>query len=160
MKNRVLMFLGMVVAIIMAAALGSCDRIHDHRGLFSYADSTAIANIAQQTVSPKFSTPTEAQAYQMDIENNFKEDSVFRSMTQKEVFDVTTVLLNRKQNPTAKDIAREYMQNNSIYSNLPTLGPLQQVHTTTIREWKDTVIDTVIDGRKVYLLKNKEISHE
>lgn len=158
MKNRILMFVGMLMAIILSAALGSCDQIHDHGGILSHADSVAVANIAQEIVNPTFSNPTEAQAYQMDTEASFREDSVFRHLTQKEIFDVSSVLSNRGQKLSVHDIVEEYTKNKKVYSNLPTELP-EKVSPPVTSEEIDT-IDTIVDGKRLRIIKNKEVYHD
>lgn len=157
MKKKLLCFLGMLVAVVLSTVMSSCEYVHDHGGQFSSADSTAIATIAQQEVTPTFSTPAEAQAYQMDIASEFQSDSVFRAMSQKQLFDVTSVLLGRGIHPTAKQIADEFTKNKDVYSNLPKEPQAEEDKPIPpVQEGKDTIVDTIIDGHKVHIIKNKE----
>lgn len=157
MKKTLLCFLGLVMAMIISLTMTSCDYVHDHGGVFSSADSTAIATIAQQEVTPTFSTPSEAQAYQMDLASEFQSDSVFRAMSQKQLFDVTTVLLQRGIHPTAKQIADEFSKNKDVYSNLPKEPQAEEDKPIPpVQQGRDTIIDTVINGQKVHIIKNKE----
>lgn len=161
MKKTLKTFVAILaIAMLNIIGLTSCDRLLDRHGNFSYADSLKIAQIAQQTANPTFDTPVLAQSYQMELCDNFKIDSVYRNMTTKQIFDVSTVLIQRNTKPTVKDIVDEFLKNKEIYMNLPEepQNPEEIPRAKVIphHESRDTVIDTIIDGKKVYLIKNKE----
>lgn len=150
----------LTIAMLNILGLTSCDRILDRHGNFSYTDSLKIAQIVQESVNPTFNTPVLAQSYQMELIDHFKIDSIYRQMTTKQIFDVTTVLLQRGINPTVKDIIEEFQKNRNVYCNLPkepqNPEEIPKREVSLHYETKDTIIDTVIDGKKVYLIKNKE----
>lgn len=161
MKKTLKTFVAILaVALLNIIGLTSCDHILDRHGKLSSADSLKIAQIAKETVNPTFDTPVLAQSYQMDLLDKYKLDSTFRYMTQKQIFDVVTVLIQKGTRPTVESIVDEFSKNKDVYSNLPESPQnpeeIPKAKIIPHHESRDTVIDTVINGKKVYLIKNKE----
>lgn len=148
----------MVMGLISVLTFSSCEYLHNHGGTLSYSDSLAVAEIARETVEPTFATPNLAQSYQLQLQDQFQADSVFRQLSTEQIYNIVSVLNNRGIQPTVKQIVDEFTKNRSVYDNLPAEPQKEEdipQAEPKIRS-QDTIIDTTINGQRVHIIKNKQ----
>lgn len=164
-------FLGLLLAavvgaiIVIAAGVGfnSCSS----GGLGSYikgpqVDSAQVVDIVNDIINPEFYGVDEVIIYKDFKLAERQIDSTFTHLTDKQILDISTVILKKGIPLCVKSIYDEYMNSRDVYDNLPaeiTTVPEASKDTTTAMEAPPTGVanpsetsytskDTTIDGKR------------
>lgn len=122
---------GAIMMVLLCALLGtalfhSCIDRESDREYYEDLIEDKVQEVLPDAMTQMytFTSATDAMLYQQERATQKSVDDVFLSMTEKEVADVSTVLLKKLESITISDIVNEYRANRRIYSNLPP-DPLQ-----------------------------------
>ena len=177
MKKFILWCLGTLAATIFAIA-GSVAVVSCENGPKVLKPAVGVEEVAvalDSIVNPQLYTTKDVFELQNKLLVNSYMDSVFMSIDQKTLENVSTVCLKRLHIVTKDDIVSEFIKNRSVYENLPTntdpptaaIDTIKQISTpvaniqvvkegtTTVTEAPPTRVeeksgnykDTVIDGK-------------
>lgn len=163
-----------IIAIVGSVAVISCDKTGP-KVLKPAVGVEQVANCLDSIVNPQLYTTKDVFELQNKLLVNAYVDSVFMSMDQKTLENVSTVCLKKLHIVTKDDIIGEFVKNRAVYENLPTNNdpptatttknidtlantPSIQITkegTTTVTEAPPTRVenqpgnykDTVIDGK-------------
>ena len=101
--------------------LTSCDRLVSYPDNYDKAsDSVLVAQQVEAIANPVFETVKEVILYRYQADQGATIDSIFSALTDEQVKNVSTVVINRDGCATKKSIVEEYRANNTVYDNLPT----------------------------------------
>jgi len=122
---------GAIMMVLFCAVLGtalfhSCTDRESDREYYEDLIEDKVQEVLPDAMMQMytFTSATDAMLYQQERATQKSTEDVFLSMTEKEVADVSTVLLKKLESITISDIVNEYRANRRIYSNLPP-DPLQ-----------------------------------
>lgn len=151
----------MLIAVL-TVSVSSCDRVRPQEAKHSiqeYVDSADLYRVLNEFDNPTFTSLDDVQTYYVNEKQYRMQDSVFFAMTPQEVTNVYTVLVKRGEKPTKMLIASEYLDNISVYKNLPK--PVEMSKQLDPSDIPNTeTIDTIIDGKHVQLLQEKSTKVE
>ena len=169
-------FLAIVATTAVTTTLISCDKTGPRILQKPTVGVKEVSNALDSIVNPRLNTTRDVFTLQNKLLTNAYIDSVFMSMDQKTLENVSTVVFKKLHVVTKDDIVSEYIKNSSVYNNLPNntppdtspvanktteeknLGPITIVKegTTTVTEAQQTRVveqsansykDTIIDGK-------------
>lgn len=113
--------IALTLAVVGACTLTSCDRLVSYPDNYDKAsDSVLVAQQVEAIANPVFETVKEVILYRYQADQGAKIDSIFSALTDEQVKNVSTVVINRDGCATKKAIVEEYRANNTVYDNLPT----------------------------------------
>lgn len=108
-----------VATTVAVTSLISCDQTGQRILPKSAVGVKEVSNALDSIVNPRLGTTKEVFELQNELITNAYIDSVFCSMNQQILENVTSVILKRLHVVTKDDIVSEYLKNRSIYDNLP-----------------------------------------
>ena len=160
-----------IIAVAGSVAVISCDKTGP-KVLKPAVGVEQVSDCLDSIVNPRLMTTKDVFELQNKLLVNAYMDSIFMSMDQKTLENVSSVCLKKLHVVTKDDIVGEFIKNRSIYENLPKdANPPTEVKTTTttptaipgiVKEETTTVTeapptrvdnqpgnykDTVIDGK-------------
>lgn len=113
--------IALTLAVVGACTLTSCDKLVSYPDNYDTAnDSVLVAQQVEAIANPVFETVKEVILYRYQADQGAKIDSIFSALTDEQVKNVSTVVINRDGCATKKSIVEEYRANNTVYDNLPT----------------------------------------
>lgn len=113
--------IALTLAVVGVCILTSCDRLVSYPDNYDKAsDSVLVAQQVEAIANPVFETVKEVILYRYQADQGAKIDSIFSALTDEQVKNVSTVVINRDGCATKKAIVEEYRANNTVYDNLPT----------------------------------------
>lgn len=136
-KASLIVAVVLAVVVSMALATSSCEHKPD---VTPVDTTTVISKPAEQ-----WSKVTDFLSWVNDeANNNYCDSIIFKVMSPEDLHNVATVVSSKNESFTKKDIVREYLDREDVYS------ALRGRHTA------DSIIcdtkDTIIDGVKVQLI--------
>ena len=139
------LFLLLAVAASTAVnvALASCDNPRVNRLTPAKVNKAVVQDCLDSIVNPVFTSVNDAFELQKQLVTNAFIDSVFMSMPQDILKNVTTVMMKKRAYVTKDDIVGEFLQNRQIYENLPATPP-DNANITTTKEEKTPIPGVVI----------------
>lgn len=112
--------IALTLAVVGACTLTSCEKLVSYPNNYDTApDSVLIAQQVEAIANPVFETVKEVILYRYQADQGAKIDSIFGSLTDEQIRNVATVVINRDGCATKKSIVEEYRANNAVYDNLP-----------------------------------------
>lgn len=141
------------LVIAMTIALLSTTSCSRYRAQENCIDSTELFKILNDFDNPKFNTEDEAILYLQNEKQWRVQDSVFFTLNEDVVHNICSVLTKRKIPITKFSIVNEYMDNKSVYANLPN-----DCHETMYKsiDVPNTIEkDTVIDGKRMKIIESE-----
>jgi len=129
-------------------ALVSCDN-NVVKPLKPAVGVKEVANCLDSIVNPRLNTTKDVFELQNRLLTNAYIDSIFCSMSQEILENVSTVVIKRLHVVTKDDIVSEYLKNRSVYDNLPpnttaTIESTPPPTTTTKTEEKNLGPVTIV----------------
>lgn len=126
-----------VVVVSMALSTASCE----HKPDVTPVDTTTVVSKPAE----QWSKVTDFLSWVNDeTNNNYCDSIIFKVMSPEDLHNVATVVSSKNESFTKKDIVREYLNREDVYS------ALRGKHTA------DSIVcdtkDTIIDGVKVKLI--------
>ena len=91
-------------------------------------DSVTVSQTVDAYVNPQFTSVEEVLDFRQQMHENFTIDSIFRTMHEQVLNNVSSVLLKKSGTIDKKSIIEEYRTNSTVYDNLPVP---QQSNATT-----------------------------
>lgn len=91
-------------------------------------DSVMVSQSVDAYVNPQFTSVEEVLDFRQQMHENFTVDSIFRTMPEQVLNNVSSVLLKKSSTIDKKSIVEEYRANSTVYDNLPVP---QQSNATT-----------------------------
>ncbi len=141
------------IMLIVAATVSSCDYVKQTKSEIRHDDSLMVTNMMREIDNPTFTDYSDAIKYQRSGGQWRHQDSVFFSIPEKVVRDVVSVLEKSGKPVTKMSISNEFEMNKHVYMNLPDKPDLYQAITPP--DVPNTeVVDTIIDGKHVQLIKS------
>ena len=179
--KKTLKFLLMSVGLAMLVVCGmtSCKNTTFPWGDKTPAIEETVDSLVQlavaDAINPIFMSADQAVVYR-DLTNEGKSiDSVFYAMSDKQVIDVTSVLIGRAGSARKKDIVNEFMSHPDIYPFLPSkdkADPTAKAVPTSTEDSGDRkdhgsgiistsykIMDDTIDGKPVKVQVREEKSY-
>lgn len=165
-----------LLTVLVCGSLTSCKNTtfpwsNDTPAIEETIDSLVQAAVID-AINPTFVSADQAVVYRDLAEDGKAVDSVFYSMSDKQIVDVTTVLIGRAGSAKKKDIVEEFMNHSDIYKLLP---PDDQTGKTSPTSMEDSgsgkagssgiistqykVYDDTIDGKPVKVQLKEEKSY-
>lgn len=136
-----------VIAVASTAAFISCE--NGPSVLHSAVAVEQVENCLDSIVNPRLYTTKDVFELQNKLLVNAYIDSVFMSMDQQTLNNVSTVVLKKLHVVTKDDIVSEYVKGGDIYNNLPTNNPPNTATTDTIKQLSSPIanIQVVKEGK-------------
>lgn len=177
MKKKIVTFLGGYILVLLLVAIGTiaccsltgCD--YFDRNNKTTVDSIQVENYVDAIMNPTFVTVDEVLDFQEQLICNYQCDSVLKTISSKKLTDIATVAIKKHGVITKKDLVREYLNDQTVYDNLPNNVVLQTTEQQTeqkeenvkqegaIYETRYNYKDSVIDGKKVKI-ETKTVVYE
>lgn len=125
------------VVVSMALSTSSCE----HKPDVTPVDTTTVVSKPAE----QWSKVTDFLSWvNNEADNNYCDSIIFKVMSPEDLYNVATVVSSKNESFTKKDIVREYLDREDVYS------ALRGKHTA------DSIVcdtkDTIIDGVKVQLI--------
>lgn len=137
-----------LVAVFAVTILGSCEHFRNSKTV-RLRDSMYFEQQLLKHENPVLQTSDDAESFVATMTGKFKRDSILSSMTEDELYYVSSNLAKTKHHFTPQDIVDEFINNKDVYESLPSKSRREH------EEEVDTVLhvrhtkDTVIDGKKM-----------
>ena len=133
------LFLLLAVAASTAVnvALASCDNPRVKQ-LAPTVNKAVVQDCLDSIVNPVFTSMNDVFELQKELKTNAFIDSVFMSMPQDVLKNVSSVVMGKRHYVTKDDIVGEFLQNRQIYENLPGATPPDNVSDTNSSTTKET----------------------
>ena len=181
-KSSILQVIGMSLITVLLAGLVCCGMTSCKNTTFPWEDKTpaieeTVDSLVQlavaDAINPVFLSADQAVVYR-DLTTEGKSiDSVFYAMSDKQVIDVTSVLIGRVGSARKKDIVNEFMSHPDIYPLLPVKAdPIAKAAPTSMEDSGDRkesgtgiistnykIIDDTVDGKPVKVQVREERSY-
>lgn len=116
-------------------------------------DSMLVEQRAETALDPSFIAVEDLIAYQSKLIEGYTLDSVFRAVPKDVLLNVSTVCLKKYGSINKKTIIDEINNNKDVYYNLPSPQPAVSIDPPTDSTLNKEIVDTVIDGKSVRLIK-------
>lgn len=164
MKRLKMWFSAALIALlaVLSVSVSSCDRIRTQEAKHSmqeYVDSADLFRVLNEFDNPTFTSLDDVNTYYQNEKQYRLQDSVFFSLSPETITNVYSVLVKRGEKPTKMSIVTEYLDNISVYKNLPK--PAEMSKQLDPSDIPNTVtIDTIIDGKHVQILQEKSTKVE
>ena len=108
-----------VAATVLVTSLVGCDKTRQRILPKPAVGVKEVANCLDSIVNPRLNTTKDVFELQNRLLTNAYIDSIFCSMSQEILENVSTVVLKKLHVVTKDDIVSEYLKNRSVYDNLP-----------------------------------------
>ena len=142
-----------LIMLIAAITVSSCDYVKQTKSEIRKDDSLMVFKMMQEIDNPTFTDCSDVIEFQRSEGQWRHQDSVFFSIPEKVMSDVVSVLEKSGKPLTKMSISNEFEMNKHVYLNLPDKPDLYQAITPP--DVPNTeVIDTIIDGKHVQLIKS------
>lgn len=130
-----------IFAIVGSVALISCEKTGP--AILNAEQSTIgveeVANCLDSIVNPRLKTTKDVFALQNKLMVNAYIDSVFMSLDQKTLENVSSVILGRLHYVTKDDIVAEFVKNRNIYENLPKTDATPPDDTKNVQKTEEPI---------------------
>lgn len=147
---------------VLSVSLSSCDRVRPQEvkhSMQEYVDSADLFRVLNEFDNPTFTSLDDVTTYYQNEKQYRLQDSVFFAMPPETIQNVYSVLVKRGIKPTKMSIAAEYLDNISVYKNLPK--PVEMCKQLDPSDIPNTeTVDTIINGKHVQLLQEKTTTVE
>lgn len=161
MKKWVKWFCAALIALIAMIATTSCNGYSNQRqqhSMTEYVDSVDLYKTLEQTSNPTFKSLDDVSSYYQKEKNARMLDSTFFALPLETVTNVYSVLVRNNVPPTKTSIAKEYLDNVRVYSNLPKNKDVHESLNDDTPDIPDDIpntvtIDTIINGKHVKILQ-------
>lgn len=161
MKKWVKWFCAALIALIATIATTSCNGYSNQRqqhSMTEYVDSVDLYKTLEQTSNPTFKSLDDVSSYYQKEKNARMLDSTFFALPLETVTNVYSVLVRNNVTPTKASIAKEYLDNVRVYSNLPKNKDVHESLNDDTSDIPDDIpntvaIDTIINGKHVKILQ-------
>lgn len=174
----------MSLITVLLAGLVCCGMTSCKNTTFPWEDKTPaieetvdslVQSAVADAINPVFLSADQAVVYR-DLTNEGKSiDSVFYAMSDKQVIDVTSVLIGRVGSARKKDIVNEFMSHPDIYPLLPSKDKADLTAKAAPTSMEDSgdrkesgsgiistqykIFDDTIDGKPVKVQVKEERSY-
>lgn len=150
-----------LIALIAMIATTSCNGYSNQRqqhSMTEYVDSVDLYKTLEQTSNPTFKSLDDVSSYYQKEKNARMLDSTFFALPLETVTNVYSVLVRNNVTPTKASIAKEYLDNVRVYSNLPKNKDVHESLNDDTSDIPDDIpntvaIDTIINGKHVKILQ-------
>lgn len=177
-KFNVLHLIGAITGCVILAGLVMCGMTSCKNTALPWGEKTpaieeTVDSLVQlavmDAINPSFESAEQVVVYRDLSLDGESIDSVFKSMSERDLFTVSTVVIKRSGSATKKDIVEEYSSHADIYNNLPQSE--QQTQNIASNEGdpgakKDDVFSTsyrfhtdTVDGQPVKVQIKEEKSY-
>lgn len=178
-KLNVLQLISAVVGCVILAGLVTCGMTSCKNTTLPWggektpAIEETVDSLVQlavmDAINPSFESAEQVVVYRDLSIDGESIDSVFKSMSERDLFTVSSVVIKRLGSATKKDIVEEYNSHADIYNNLPQSE--QPTQNVTLNEGdpgakKDDVFSTsyrfhtdTVDGQPVKVQIKEEKSY-
>ena len=132
--KKFLSWLGCTICAILLATAGATALLSCEGGpklLKATPDTEAVKACVDSIVNPTFTTTSDVFELQKTLKTNAFIDSVFLSLPPNVLKNVSTIVLKKIHHATKDDIVGEFLQNRSIYENLPPPDSTSNVASST-----------------------------
>ena len=136
-----------IVAIVGSVAVISCDQTGP-KVLKPAVGVEQVATVLDSIVNPQLYTTKDVFELQNKLLVNAYMDSVFMSLDQKTLENVSSVCLKRLHVVTKDDIVGEFIKNRSVYENLPVNNPPDSATNASKTEEKPLAKIEIIEEGK------------
>lgn len=170
MKKKLVIVLAAILTVI--ACVTSCDKAKE---LVNTEEKTV--ETIEEYLNPTFDDVNVLLTYRDVLSKEHQMDSIFLSLPEPVLKNVTTVLLNKYGETNQEDVVNEYVKNKEIYDNLrtPPLPSTNETNDSTdkiinglVREsgaQKTRAVmyefkDSIINGKKVRIKITHEITED
>ena len=131
----------LIMLFVAAFTVSSCDKL----GICTTSDvlqkdSTFIAKKFKELQNPEFKTVDELVYYQNDLKELYTNDSIFRTIPEASLREISGVVLKREGRLDKSLVVAEFKDNyDKVYKYLPEK---KETHVDTIKpEYRDTVVN-------------------
>ena len=139
-------FAAAIVAIVGSVAVIGCDQTGP-KVLKPAVGVEQVATVLDSIVNPQLYTTKDVFELQNKLLVNAYMDSVFMSLDQKTLENVSSVCLKRLHIVTKDDIVGEFIKNRSVYENLPVNNPPDSATNASKTEKPLTKIEIIEEGK-------------
>lgn len=161
MKRLLKWYCAALIALIAMVATTSCNDHSNRRqrhSMTEYVDSVDLHKTLEQVSNPTFKSLDDLSGYYQKEKDARMLDSTFFALPLETVTNVYSVLVRNNVTPTKESIAKEYLDNVRVYSNLPknedVYESLNNGAPDIPNDIPNTVtIDTIINGKHVKILQ-------
>ncbi len=161
MKRLLKWYGAALIALIAIVAITSCN---DHSGrrqkhsVTEYIDSTDLCKMLSDMTNPTFKSLDDVSSYYQKGKESRVLDSTFFSLPLETITNVYSVLVRNNVTPTKDNIAKEYLDNLRVYSNLPKSEDVYESLNNGAPDIPNDIpntvtVDTVINGKHVKILQ-------
>lgn len=140
-------FFAIIATTVATTALISCDKTGPKILSKSAVGVKEVSNCLDSIVNPRLNTTKDVFELQNKLLTNMYIDSIFCSMDQQTLENVSTVVLKRLHVVTKDDIVSEYIKNRSIYNNLPNTPPNESSANVKPEDKPIAKIELVEEGK-------------
>lgn len=161
MKRLLKWYCAALIALIAMVATTSCsdhsNRRHRH-SMTEYVDSADLYKTLEQVSNPTFKSLEDVSSYYQKGKESRVLDSTFFSLPLETITNVYSVLVRNNVTPTKDNIAKEYLDNLRVYSNLPKSEDVYESLNNGAPDIPNDIpntvtVDTVINGKHVKILQ-------
>ena len=161
MKRLLKWYCAALIALIATIATTSCNDHSNRRqrhSMTEYVDSVDLYKTLGQMSNPTFKSLDDVSSYYQKEKEARVFDSTFFSLPLETITSVYSVLVRNNVTPSKDNIAKEYLDNVRVYSNLPknedVYESLNNGTPDIPNDIPNTVtVDTVINGKHVKILQ-------
>lgn len=161
MKRLLKWFCAALIALVAIVATTSCN---DHSGrrqkhsIKEYVDSADLYKILSEMSNPTFKSLDDVNSYYRKAKESRVLDSTFFSLPLETITNVYSVLVRNNVTPSKDNIAKEYLDNIRVYSNLPKSEDVYESLNNGAPDIPNDIpntvtVDTIINGKHVKILQ-------
>lgn len=161
MKRLLKWYCAALIALIAMVATTSCNDHSNRRqrhSMTEYVDSVDLYKTFEQVSNPTFKSLDDVSSYYQKEKDARMLDSTFFALPLETVTNVYSVLVRNNVTPTKESIAKEYLDNVRVYSNLPKNEDIHEAFNNGSPDIPNDIpntvtIDTIINGKHVKILQ-------
>ena len=168
MKRLLKWYCAALIALIAMVATTSCNDHSNRRqrhSMTEYVDSVDLYRTLSQMSNPTFKSLDDVGSYYQKEKDARMLDSTFFALPLETVTNVYSVLVRNNVTPTKASIAKEYLDNVRVYSNLPKNEDIHEAFNNGSPDIPNDIpntvtVDTIINGKHVKILQESSTQVE
>ena len=168
MKRLLKWYCAALIALIAMVATTSCNDHSNRRqrhSMTEYVDSVDLYRTLSQMSNPTFKSLDDVSSYYQKEKDARMLDSTFFALPLETVTNVYSVLVRNNVTPTKASIAKEYLDNVRVYSNLPKNEDIHEAFNNGSPDIPNDIpntvtVDTIINGKHVKILQESSTQVE
>ena len=168
MKRLLKWYCAALIALIATIAATSCSNHSNRRqrhSMTEYVDSVDLYKTLGQMSNPTFKSLDDVSSYYQKEKDARMLDSTFFALPLETVTNVYSVLVRNNVTPTKESIAKEYLDNVRVYSNLPKNEDIYEAFNNGSPDIPNDIpntvtVDTIINGKHVKILQESSTQVE